>query len=124
MRSDPIDSSTGKIDRATVENDWKARGFSCGLWVDPPGQVWEDYVHATDELVMLIEGALELEMQGRILRPAIGEEVLIAANTSYTVRNTGGTTARWLYGYRSLETKVHGDARSLTPHYHRPGDPA
>jgi mannose-6-phosphate isomerase-like protein (cupin superfamily) len=94
-------SSEEEVDRAKIANDWKARGFSCGLWVDPPGQVWEDYVHSTDELVMLIEGALELEMQGKILRPAIGEEVLIPANTSHTVRNIGGTTAKWLYGYKS-----------------------
>jgi len=51
------------IDRAHVESEWCARGFSCGLWVDPPGQVWEDYVHSTDELLMVLEGELELEMQ-------------------------------------------------------------
>jgi hypothetical protein len=41
--------------------------------VDPPGQVWEDYVHSTDEFLMIIERALELEMQGKILCPGIGE---------------------------------------------------
>ena len=46
---------------AAVEGDWPSRGFSCGLWVDSPGQVWEDY---------------------------------------HSVRNVGGTTARWLYGYK------------------------
>ena len=64
-------------DRAHIERDWRARGFSCGLWVDPPGQVWEDYVHSTDELLMVLEGELELEMQGRTFRPKNGEEVLI-----------------------------------------------
>lgn len=96
-----MNSSAGQLDRVKIAKDWKARGFSCDLWVDPPGQVWEDYVHATDELLMLMEGALELEMQGKTLRPAIGEEILIPAHTSHTVRNTGSTTARWLYGYRS-----------------------
>ena len=94
--------STGKeVDREKIEMEWKARGFSCDLWVDPPGQVWEDYVHSTDELLMLMEGKLELEMQGKAFRPAIGEEVLIPANTSHTVRNVGRTTARWLYGYKA-----------------------
>jgi mannose-6-phosphate isomerase-like protein (cupin superfamily) len=88
-------------DRAQVEREWGARGFSCGLWVDPPGQVWEDYVHATDELLMVLEGELELEMQGRSIRPGVGEEVLIPARVMHTVRNLGGTTARWLYGYKS-----------------------
>ncbi len=88
------------IDRQAVEQNWRSRGFSCDLWVDPPGQVWEDYVHATDELVLVLEGRLELEFGGRLLRPDRGEEVLIPAHVSHTVRNIGGTTARWLYGYK------------------------
>ena len=93
-------STAKELDRAQIAKDWQARGFSCDLWVDPPGQVWEDYVHSTDELLMLMEGSLELEMQGQTFRPAIGEEVLIPARTAHTVHNTGGTTARWLYGYK------------------------
>lgn len=90
----------GVRDRAQVEQAWEARGFSCGLWVDPPGQAWEGYVHGTDELLLVLEGELELEMQGRTFRPRIGEEVLIPARVSHSVRNVGGTTARWLYGYK------------------------
>jgi mannose-6-phosphate isomerase-like protein (cupin superfamily) len=93
--------SAGNLDRTKIAKEWQARGFSCGLWVDPPGQVWEDYVHSTDELLMILEGELELEMAGTTFRPAIGEEVLIPARTAHTVRNTGGTTARWLYGYKT-----------------------
>jgi len=98
--------SMGKVQKdalslAQVEQDWHSQGFSCGLWVDPPGQVWEDYVHSMDELLMVLEGELELEMQGRIFRPNQGEEVLIPAEVRHTVRNVGGTTARWLYGYKS-----------------------
>jgi len=37
-----------RFDRIQVERDWYSRGFSCGLWVDPPGQMWEDYVHSMD----------------------------------------------------------------------------
>ena len=83
-----------------VRRNWAARGFSCDLWVDPPGQVWADFVHAVDELVMPIEGAIELEFGGRTFRPAVGEEVLIPGRAPHTVRNVGGTTARWLYGYQ------------------------
>ncbi len=90
-----------RLNSARIKKDWQARGFSCGLWVDPPGQVWEDYVHATDELVMVLEGELELEMSGKTFRPTIGEEVFIPAHVTHSVRNVGGTTARWLYGYKS-----------------------
>jgi mannose-6-phosphate isomerase-like protein (cupin superfamily) len=96
-----MSSRADRLDRAQITKEWQARGFSCGLWVDPPGQVWENYVHSTDELLMIMEGALELEMQGKTLRPAIGEEILIPAHTTHTVRNIGSTTARWLYGYKS-----------------------
>jgi len=88
------------VDRAAVSKDWRSRGFTCDLWVDPPGQVWADFVHDTDELVMLEEGAIELAFGGRVVRPKVGEEILIPANTNHTVRNIGGVTARWLYGYK------------------------
>jgi mannose-6-phosphate isomerase-like protein (cupin superfamily) len=88
------------LDRDTVARDWKARGFSCDVWTDPPGQRWEDFVHGADELVMLVEGEIEMEIGGRVSVPAVGEEVLVPARTRHSVRNAGGTTARWLYGYR------------------------
>lgn len=88
------------MEPSNIKRDWERRGFSCDIWVDPPGQVWLDYVHGVDELLMLIEGELELSFQGRTLRPAIGEEILIPAGASHTVRNIGKTTNRWFYGYQ------------------------
>ncbi|MCH6557576.1 MAG: cupin domain-containing protein [Nitrospirae bacterium] len=64
------------LDRTLIERDWRARGFSCELWTDGPGQEWNDFVHGTDELLLVVEGELELEMQGRIFRPKPGEEIL------------------------------------------------
>lgn len=87
-------------DRAQVQRDWNARGFSCGLWMDPPGQTWEDYVHEMDELLLVLDGEMEIEMSGRTFRPRPGEEVFIPARARHSVRNVGGTAARWLYGYR------------------------
>jgi mannose-6-phosphate isomerase-like protein (cupin superfamily) len=86
--------------RQEVEQEWARRGFSCDIWVDPPGQEWRDFVHPMDELVMLIEGELELSFRGNTLRPSAGQEVLIPAETPHTVSNVGGTTNRWYYGYR------------------------
>jgi mannose-6-phosphate isomerase-like protein (cupin superfamily) len=88
------------LQQSVVKQDWLRRGFSCGLWTDSPGQVWEDYTHDVDELLMLLEGELELKMQEHTWRPKIGQEVFIPARVSHTVRNIGETTARWLYGYR------------------------
>ncbi|MGH7814174.1 MAG: cupin domain-containing protein [Candidatus Binataceae bacterium] len=91
------------MDIEQVRRDWKARGFSCDLWTDPPGQVWSDYVHPVDELLLVVEGKLELEIAGQSIHPKTGEEVFIPAKARHTVRNAGGTTSRWLYGYRGYE---------------------
>ena len=88
------------LDQEKIKIGWGARGFSCGLWVDPPGQVWADFVHDTDELVMLVQGEEEFEMNGRKYRLKVGEEFLISAGIKHTARNVGTTTSRWLYGYR------------------------
>src|SRR3954469_16677118 len=50
------------MDLKAIEKDWKTRGFSFGLWIDPPGKRWEDYVHDSDELWMLVEGTMELKV--------------------------------------------------------------
>lgn len=88
------------INQQQIAQDWQQRGFSCDLWTDPPGQVWEDFVHAVDELVILVDGRIELEMDGKTFCPKAGEEVFIPGRVMHSVRNIGGTTANWLYGYR------------------------
>jgi quercetin dioxygenase-like cupin family protein len=88
-------------DSETLAPRWRERGFSCEVWVDPPGQVWADFTHPVDELVMVLHGEVEFELAGRAYRPALGEELLIPARVSHTVRNVGNTESRWLYGYRT-----------------------
>jgi quercetin dioxygenase-like cupin family protein len=88
------------MNEETVARDWHARGYSCAIWTDPPGQVWADFVHASDELVMLIDGEIELRFGGQVLRPAAGEEILIPAGEAHTVINIGGSSNHWYYGYK------------------------
>jgi quercetin dioxygenase-like cupin family protein len=87
-------------DRERFAADWAARGFSCAVWTDPPGQRWEDFRHAEEELVTVLEGDMEFEVAGRVHRPHVGEELLIPAGQTHSARNVGKTTARWLYGCR------------------------
>ena len=89
------------MDERKVKTDWERRGFSFGIWIDPPGQIWEDYVHGVDELLMLAEGEVEVSFLGKTYCPKIGEEVLIPAGARHTVRNIGKTTNRWFYGYKN-----------------------
>jgi len=87
------------IDRAAVGRDWAARGYSCGLFVDPPGQEWNGFVHATNELVTVVDGRMELEIAGTRLVAEPGDEVFIPAGAVHSVRNLSESTTRWLYGY-------------------------
>ena len=55
-----------------IKENWNSRGYSFGVYKDPPGQVWADFVHKTDELVVLAEGEIEIEIEGKSQRPQIG----------------------------------------------------
>ena len=82
-----------------IKQNWNSRGYSFGVFRDSPGQVWADFVHRTDELVVLAEGEIEVEIEGESQRPQIGEEVFIPANAVHTVRNVGLTNSVWYYEY-------------------------
>lgn len=89
-----------KINPHEIAALWKERRFSFGVFTDPPGQVWENFVQDTDELLMAIKGEMELEIEGRTIRYEIGKEILIPAKAVHTVRNVGKTGSQWLYGYK------------------------
>ncbi|MEE3371867.1 MAG: cupin domain-containing protein [Planctomycetota bacterium] len=88
------------VDREQIATNWGARGFSCELWTDRPGQRWEDFAHPTDELVLVLDGEMEFEIEGQLYHPPAGDTLLIPAGAVHSARNIGTTTARWLYGYR------------------------
>ena len=87
------------VDVAAVTRDWIKHGFSCRAFTDPPGQVWHDFVHDTDELVTVVDGRLEVILHGEnwVLGP--GDELFIPRAVTHTVRNPHAGTTRWLYGY-------------------------
>ena len=86
--------------QAEISKDWAKRGFSCDLWIDPPSQTWENYVHEVDEVVYVIKGTLEFEISGKKQVLEEGDEAFIPAHANHSVRNVCGTEVRWLYGYR------------------------
>ena len=93
---------TSPVDKKQIKINWNDRNYSCDMFVDFPEQCWEDFTHSVDELVMVIEGKLEVKMQGHIFYPEVGEEIFIPANVNHSVRNIGGTTSKWLYGYKNV----------------------
>jgi len=93
-----------EVNAEKIAAEWAERGFTCELWVDPPGKHWENFVHEVDELVMVIEGTMEFEMGGTKYQPAIGEELFIPARSVHASRNIGNSMAHWLFGYRTLDS--------------------
>ena len=93
------------IERSEVAKDWHARGFSCGMWIDHAGRSWNGTPNETEELIMVLSGKLEVEMEGMRFQPDIGEEIRIPPHVEHTIKNIGGKTARWLYGHK-LKEKV------------------
>ncbi|MGF1610960.1 MAG: cupin domain-containing protein [Kiloniellales bacterium] len=87
------------LDRNRVAADWRARGYSCDLFVDPPGRAWNDFVHGTNELVTVVEGRLEMTIDGARLIAEPGDEVFIPRRALHSVKNVHAGTTRWLYGY-------------------------
>jgi uncharacterized cupin superfamily protein len=55
-----------ELDRNKIAANWTRRGYSCDIWTDLPGQCWERFSHATDELVTVLEGEMEFEIAGDV----------------------------------------------------------
>lgn len=86
-------------DREAVAADWRARGYSCHCFVDPPGQEWRDFVHDCNEVVTVVEGRLKLEVEGSWLEAGPGDEVFIPKGAVHSVVNAHDGTTVWLFGY-------------------------
>ena len=83
-----------------IRQKWNSRNYSFGVFKNPPGRVWADFVHKTDELVVLAEGEIEVEIEGKVQRPQIGEEVFIPTDAVHTVRNVGKVNNIWYDVYK------------------------
>ena len=88
------------IDLEALERLFTERGYSFGIFVDPPGQEWLGFVHSVDEIVVPLEGSVTITVAGTVHRPAIGEEVFIPANASHDVVTGIDGGSRWAYGSR------------------------
>ena len=87
------------VSAEAVRRDWKARGFTCETFVDPPGREWNDFVHDTDELVAVIDGRLRFLMNGKTHEIDAGDELFIPKGIRHSVHNIHRGTTRWLFGY-------------------------
>jgi len=69
------------------------------VFTDPPGREWNDFVHATNELVTVIVGKLRLMIGTEEIIAEPGDEVFIPKGVCHSVKNVSSSTTHWLYGY-------------------------
>ncbi len=98
------------IDRGAVRAHWAHSGYSCALWIDPPGRVWHDFQHDLDERILLLEGELQVDLPDRTVCLGPGDTLDIPAGMRHTVRNGLEQPARWLYGYRQPQPRSASQA--------------
>ena len=68
-----------------VKQNWHSRGYSFRVFRKPASQVWADFVHQTDKLVVFAEGEIEVEIEGKAERFQIGEMVFIPAKEIWKI---------------------------------------
>ena len=87
------------LNRQNIAADWGARGYSCELFVDPPGREWKEFVHAANELVVVLDGTLKMTIGGEECIAQPGDEIFIPKGVCHSVRNVADRMTQWLYGY-------------------------
>ncbi|MDJ0955423.1 MAG: cupin domain-containing protein [Arenicellales bacterium] len=87
------------VNSADVSQSWRERGYSCDLFIDPPGREWNDFIHRTDEVVTVVEGQLSMTIEGEEMIANPGDEIFIPKGANHSVKNVYSDTTRWLYGY-------------------------
>ena len=95
------------------------RGYPCWLFVDPPGQRWEDVVHICNEVVMVQYGRLGMEVSSVAVEMVPCDEIFIPKDAIPFVCNIHTGISKWLYSYdwssdRSLIRA--GDIAHITSH--------
>lgn len=81
-------------------------GFSFAVFRDPPGQVWADFIHDTDEFVVVAEGRIDIEVGSERAECRPGDLVRIPAGTRHTLRTARESGSLWYYGYGSFEGRA------------------
>ncbi len=87
------------IDVEQVAAQWKEKGFGCDIYTDAPGQQWLDFIHSTNELVMVFEGQLSVSVGDEAFIANPGDEIFIPKNTYHSLHNIYQGTSKWFYGY-------------------------
>lgn len=75
------------LDPDQVGQDWSRRGYSYDVFTDSPGHEWNDFVHATNELVAVMVGKLRFTIGTEEILSKLGNEVFIPKGVRHSAKN-------------------------------------
>lgn len=87
------------VDAKAIRAKWAAEGFSFGIFRDPPNEEWNDFVHDTDEYVLVAEGTLTISVGDQISETGPGDLVRIPKHMAHSLKTTSPECSVWFYGY-------------------------
>ena len=87
------------VDAVAVRAHWRADGYSCHAMTDRPGQQWNDFTHATNEYLTVVEGRLRLILDGEEVEAGPGDLVFIPRQVPHSVHNISEGETTWMFGY-------------------------
>lgn len=94
------------VDFSAVEADWRRKGFSFGIFRDPPRQEWNDFTHSSDEYVLVAEGQLEVDVGSETAICGPGDLVCIPRQVHHSLKTLSANGSVWLYGYGFWEDEL------------------
>jgi mannose-6-phosphate isomerase-like protein (cupin superfamily) len=98
------------VDKSRVEAEWNERGFSCDWMMDSTRREWRDCIHGADALLVVVDGELEVVVNGQkwVVHP--GDEMLVPRGAVHHLKNLSPVTSRWLYGFGPGEVSAESEA--------------
>lgn len=87
------------VDHGEVSRAWSEQGYDCVLRTEAPGQDWRAVSHGSDEMLAVVEGALEVEMHEVRYALAPGDVMFIPREAPYRLRNASTGETRWYHGH-------------------------
>ncbi len=84
----------------SVKAELEGQGYRCFAWSDSPGTVYPPHTHPHDEVLCVLQGAMEMEVAGqkRVLRP--GDRLELPRNTVHSARVLGDEPVEYLIAQR------------------------
>ena len=113
----PIDRGNGAASVPLLLKETGATSFIAGVSTFQPGVAVPLHSHNTDELVTVLEGAGECEVEGVVAPVKALDSTFIPAGLTHCFRNTGDALMRIQWVYASTDvTRTFADTGKTVPH--------